>query len=126
MREIKFRAWNKDYKKMFYMESWNRVNVGNIIDFLCELYNGEGGEELILMQFTGLKDKNGKEIYEGDIVKNEFGKIEVVGDMTGTGCSPFIRFPEYRCWYHRECEIIGNIYQNQELVSENKNSATHN
>ncbi|SDM17947.1 YopX family protein [Bacillus sp. OK048] len=77
MREIKFRAWEKNLKEI--------IPVHNI-DFEKKMINTESAwrffNEIDLMQYTGLKDKNGKEIYEGDIVKvntNQYGvfKVEV-------------------------------------------------
>jgi len=58
MREIKFRAWDKDLHKMY--NKWTVIP--------------DDDRSHILMQYTGLKDKNGKEIYEGDIVKHKNGK----------------------------------------------------
>ena len=82
-----------------------------------------GAEDLVLhgddvlLQFTGLFDKNGKEIYDGDIVRNFNGVFEVVFEF-----GSFVvfengkRFDLLLSW-HRELEIIGNIYKNSELVN---------
>jgi len=66
MREIKFRAWDIENKEMFYDAQDAYDNQGDVpaSSFGSLLVD----EDYILMQYTGLKDKNGKEIYEGDIV----------------------------------------------------------
>ena len=62
MREIKFRAWDSFNKIMMFSESYISV-------LLAYYLKGKQPPSGILMQYTGLKDKNGKEIYEGDIVR---------------------------------------------------------
>jgi len=101
MRTIKFRYWDGDV--MFIpLKIMNPVTVPD-----CE--------DGILMQFTGLLDKNGKEIYEGDIVKSEGVDkvfIENVPDLLKLGhlLGEHIFVPD-------TVEIIGNIYENPELLT---------
>jgi uncharacterized phage protein (TIGR01671 family) len=64
MREIKFRAWRSDFEEMIYNE-FHITADGAVYSFGL-------APECVLMQFTGLLDKNGKEIYEGDIVKTDW------------------------------------------------------
>ncbi len=105
MREIKFRAWHKKYKLMIYIPTMNEFSDGIIYPSCYDI------RDCILMQYTGLKDKNGKEIYEGDILDNE----EKVKYING-GFDPF-------CVAGWECTtewekiiVIGNIYENSELL----------
>ena len=121
MREIKFRAWQKQYKKMWY--------DGGHIDLSLSLegglftpdmyYNCDFEKEFILMQYTRLHDKNGVEIYEGDIFPDN-GLNLVVRYELGTpvghwhGSNEYIFFDHYA--NDDEVEVIGNIYENPELL----------
>lgn len=123
-REIKFRAWDKQNKKMlilcrlglrgFSHQSWSPSPISNEHHFDCTLE---------IMQFTGLLDKNGKEIYEGDIVLYEDRRWEVVFEYDRWDMKRgenYIRYddladdPGYTTWEY--CEIIGNIYENPDLL----------
>ena len=106
MRTIKFRVWNKAKKEMVFVTSLNLTErtvmyvskTNNRIFFI-----DEGDYEL--MQFIGIKTKNNKEIYEDDLCKQPNGKIIQVG--MGTAYVDYIKQP---------LEIIGNIYENPELL----------
>ncbi len=126
MREIKFRAWNKTRQKMYQVTSLFTKN--NSKDFQGKFVevgidNNDYQEDCILMQFTGLKDKNGKEIYEGDIVVGNLGYYEIRWDSIETGffghrvdkkgTSHFLN----KLSLLKEHEVIGNIYENPELLN---------
>jgi hypothetical protein len=106
MREIKFRA--ADYDQMVY-------GVEGISEWEGEpmaLHNWQN-----LMQFTGLKDKNGKEIYEGDIIDNE-GARQKYEVQFHKGCFCISRGGlGYHIFNEKEVEVIGNIYENPELLA---------
>lgn len=108
-REIKFRAWHKENREM--------REVTNL-----DLPNTTENEWLVAMQYTGLVDKNGKEIYEGDVIEYQESKhIKVrcqieweIGGWTATNTMQGLanlRLSEM--W-----EVIGNIYENPELLEE--------
>ena len=140
MREIKFRAWGTKTKTM-YCEAvpvlGTPVGDGRIyVKTNSPLCDGAFIKHGVLMQYTGLKDKNGKEIYEGDIVfgafggeeKSRQGVIEYATDDvfpdTGahewagaTGFHIKMREKYYQgLFYTESIEVIGNIYQNPELL----------
>jgi len=113
MRTIKFRSFYND-KSMLYSDSY--INLYFFFELKPENYP--------LMQFTGLQDKNGKEIYEGDILKSKYHTWIVLGlDF----CEGFYGFTLKTTVmdkiyladnsFQTSSEVIGNIYQNPELLS---------
>lgn len=104
MREIKFRAWMKESKSMIFLTA---TAFGDLVD------NHKTGFEI--MQYTGLKDKNVKEIYEGDILKNEDG-VSVVYFDDGSFYPYNVVYGDTidYCW--ELYEVIGNKFENPELL----------
>ena len=117
MREIKFRAWNKEEKKMFYRDIVILFRGGwhTELDKL-PILDSENAE---LMQFTGLKDKHGKEIYEGDILGNLKESIlpadNVIVEFVHGCFIPFQIVINEKRW-----EVLGNIYENPELFDKSE------
>lgn len=119
MREIKFRAWDKQDKKMRevlgYHISANKVIVSN------KPYGNVSLWDFDLMQYTGLKDKNGKEIYEGDWLAFDKTTMEVKWD--DSRCCFYLWEHGWK-EYHRPTademltgsEVIGNIYEHGNLL----------
>ena len=130
MREIKFRAWDKDRKCFFPCIVGNTDIKDN--NWICPLTFGEvngvkdwyHNDTCEVMQYTGLKDKNGKEIYEGDIVKvwEPFNVSQVAVVKFNDGCFDIVgktlTFRDYlKCFVaNKSIEVIGNIYENPELL----------
>lgn len=110
MKEIKFRAWDKACNKMWIPNDGDKVRInlnGSIVVEDCW-----ATENTVLMQYTGIKDKNGKEIYEGDIL-NHIGTFQgnfltVVEDILNILYE--ISSPGGKV------KVIGNIYENPEIM----------
>jgi uncharacterized phage protein (TIGR01671 family) len=123
MRKIAFRAWDKQEEKMLDMfRLFNPIQSEelSILDYILwederETSIYHGCNNYILMQYTGLKDKNGKEIYEGDIVKTRKGGHKIIVEFIRGKFEPFDDSGEYG-HFAEECEVIGNIYENPELL----------
>lgn len=83
-REIKFRVWDVGNKEMLEVQEldFESTFYGGRIAIRPDQYNDYfDTEDMILMQYTGLKDKNGKEIYEGDIIRIKNSLIEIEGEV---------------------------------------------
>ena len=115
MREIKFRAWSKRHQKMTQAMVLKLSLYG-------QLYEGDPEfnvtDDYILMQFTGLKDIEGKEIYEGDILARKNKECDVVVWDKGAFCvrhknksMDFIASPNY-------FSIVGNVHEHPHLLKE--------
>ena len=133
-REIKFRAWDEEEKKMHYSDSkldygiWFSLDRGKVECLRNCAYTDSFGDEHDdwqpldnIMEYTGLKDECGKEIYEGDICKNIVDNhILKVTYWETDGSYMFEDQNEngngYNLYEFGEVEVIGNIFENPELL----------
>lgn len=114
-RIIKFRAWDTTEKKWYRFDSgfleYQELLTGKTIAY------SDLVKEIVLMQFTGLTDKNGKEIYEGDVLETDGGeKLEVKWNSM-FACFRFGNQATHDYDIAIRMKIIGNIYENPELLS---------
>ena len=126
MREIKFRAWHKEEKiigEVLGIDILHKEIFFSNEDIDC--YEHSDFKDIELMQYTGLYDKKGKEIYEGDIVKlranHGIGVIKY-SDEWGAFVVEYIKPRPLVVlgmnYYKEDIEVIGNIYENPELIKE--------
>nr|DAK53947.1 MAG TPA: YopX protein [Caudoviricetes sp.] len=122
----RYRAWDKDFKTMYEADDIMYIDFEEkqicVKTLFFERASRYDFNDIVLMQSTALKDKNGKGIFEGDVVKvakniySEPTYYEVVRHRGGAyrleskqhGCELWLR--------HTDCEIAGNIYENPELL----------
>ena len=123
MREIKFRAWDKKRSKWF--DDFNITDEGNLFTFQGREPSTWDQDSIILIQYTGLKDRNGKEIYEGDIIKYHAGGIgEIFWDEeTASFKVEWHKTGEFTNMeaIMKVSEIIGNRFENSELLEKEYN-----
>lgn len=131
-RETKFRAWSPKYEQMVLLEKttghYDFEDGYCVLSFVVDGYSefgaheryGDSDSSVVFMQYTGLKDKNGKDIYLDDLYKDQDGDVFKVIQMD---CGRFALkmvsnnyIDEFVDW---DCiEVIGNIYENPELLSQ--------
>ena len=149
MREIKFRAWDREYEKMTYFDDEDYEYKPPLVFRLVQVFKKDDNyddyedfeynditDKVEIMQYTGLHDENGKEIYEGDII--EFSYDMFVGNFDTFVAKGKVVFEEgafYVEAFENErttegeayllysinldtIEVIGNIYENKELLNE--------
>ena len=144
MRKIKFRAWTR-FSGRFEGNKWSMVRPEDISnEFTLDAFNYENGKLVKFMQFTGIKDKNEVEIYEGDILINEcsikqpghlltskiVGDVQIINGMTYLVGKSWqytdkedmeLNISEHKCLLlsPKLFQIIGNIFENPEIRDNN-------
>lgn len=119
MRDIRFRSWNKVNKTMYDNSIYNCKD-----SFDMQLKHPQIYE---VMQYIGLEDKNGIKIYEGDIITITLDTDNVITGSVGMNNGQWSikyydrYYPLVSIWYEMQPEVIGNIYENSELLEGKRN-----
>lgn len=126
----RYRAWIKTEKRMFLSDDILNIDYENKEIVTQQVYFKNGlpddrdiyfydFDEIVLMQSTGLKDKNGKEIFEGDVVKCN-GLLGTIESFKAMWICSFVKYNNYQKvgFFAQEIEVVGNIYENSELLED--------
>ena len=142
-REIKFRVWDVENKEMLEVQEldFEPTFYGGRIAIRPDQYNDYFyTEDMILMQYTGLKDKNGKEIYEGDIVKitNKNSKVIPIKPLIAQivwseeylvyiliTTSVKDAFENLGDYIDYDIEVIGNVWEDSDLLNDSENTKSN-
>lgn len=124
-REIKFRVWDKENKEMLKVQEldFEPTFYGGRVAMRPDKYNDYfDTEDMILMQYTEKNDKNGEEIYEGDIVSIKNDNRKAIVEWTDAILGYILSYIGWCDFDYlsdiMELEVIGNIYDNLELLKE--------
>jgi uncharacterized phage protein (TIGR01671 family) len=126
MREIKFRVWSKD-RKMFVMDGMSVEDIQEDATHSVHLPMLIKQEECVWQQYTGLKDRNGQEIYEGDLINfswqaghKEFYECKNQEVFYNNESASFVFGKDKICMLDRvvydTLEVVGNVFENPELL----------
>ncbi|MCX0360040.1 YopX family protein [Clostridium perfringens] len=137
-RDIKFRVWDKTSDSMLYQDDFERVEIdtkNKMITLIAEeesdkshyVLDYEEGIEAEIMQYTGLKDENEKEIYEGDILSIKiYSRDKIIVQCKSVvefkdGCFGVIwgydkSFLSLKSFFNTKFEVVGNKYENPEIL----------